>query len=167
MAAVNNNLSNLLTNATATPPITNVAGSDAARLKVSTAYATVPNSSTDSAGSKYRMSRIGSSAVIHSLKFAGTAQTAGAFNIGLYTSNPTATGAAVSASLFAAAVSCASAVPLTEERFNALALTTAGKRVWELLGLSADPAIQYDVVCTSSTASTDGGTILTQVIWSE
>ena len=156
-AAVNNNNGSLLTNAYATPPVANLAGADTDYSLIWTAYCAIPTTGTDLAGSTYRFGRVRSSDIIHGLSFASTALTAGAISLGLYVPNG---GAVVSANLFATSINCASAVVVTEERYTNLALTTAGKRVWELLGLSADPCVSYDVVGTSTTGATAAGTLL-------
>lgn len=156
MASVTNNQGSLLVNTYATPSIANTAGADTDYSLIWSAYCAIAAAATDAVGSKYRFGRVRSSDVIHSLAFAATALTAGSISLGLYLPN---TGAVVSANLFATAVSAASAVPVTEERYTNLALTTAGKRVWELLGLSADPVLVYDVVGTSTIVATVAGTL--------
>lgn len=156
-AAINNNFGSLLVNSYATPPITNLAGADTDYSLIWTAYCAIPAVATDLAGSTYRFGRVRSSDIIHSLSFAATALTAGAISLGLYVPN---TGVVVSVALFATSINCASAVVLTDERYVNLALTTAGKRVWELLGLSSDPGVSYDVVGTSTTGATAAGTLL-------
>jgi hypothetical protein len=155
-AAINNNFGSLLTNSYATPLVANVAGADSANTLIWSAYCAIPAVATDLAGSIYRFGRVKSSDVIHGISFASTALTAGALSLGLYTPN---TGAVVSVALFATSVNCASAVVVTEERYTNLALTTAGKRVWELLGLSSDPVLVYEVAATSTTAATAAGTL--------
>ena len=158
-AAINNNLGSLLTNAYGTPPVANVAGADGPFLRGWAAYCAIPAVATDLAGSKYRFGTVHSSDVIYQLRFGSTALTAGAVSLGLYPSGPPGTSAATSAALFATSISFASAVAPTDNRYTNLALTTAGKRVWELLGLSADPCVSYVVVGTSSTAATAAGTL--------
>lgn len=156
-AAVNNTNGSLLTNSYANPPVANIAGSDTDYSLIWTAYCAIPAVATDLAGSTYRFGRVRSSDVIHSLSFASTALTAGAISLGLYVPNG---GAVVSVALFATSINCASAVAITDERYVNLALTTAGKRVWELLGLASDPCVSYDVVGTSTTGATAAGTLL-------
>lgn len=158
MAAVNNNLGSLLTNTYSSIPVFNATGEDLCESYYKFATCAVPASTTDSAGSKYRMCRVYSNDIPVAIKLSCTALTAGAFNLGLYTANSTGTGAAVSASLFAAAVSAASAIVQVDERYNALSTTTMGQRIWQLLGLSSDPGLYYDLVLTSSTAATAAGT---------
>lgn len=166
MAAVNNNFGNLLTNTYASNPvaIANTAGSDRPEICGFAAYCAIPASTTDSAGSQYRFFRVKSNDVILQLRFGSTALTAGALSIGLWFTN---TGAHVSANaehLFATSINCASAVPPADNRYTNLALTTAGQRVWELLGLSSDPVTTYDVVAVSTTAATVAGTLYADII---
>ena len=158
MAAVNNNLGNLLTNTCSSFPTFNATGEDLCEVYYKLSTCAVPISTTDSAGSKYRMCRVYSTDVPTAVKLSCTALTAGAFNIGLYTANATGTGAIVSGSLFAAAVSAATALVQVDERYNALSTTTMGQKIWQLLGLSSDPGLYYDLVLTSSTAATAAGT---------
>jgi hypothetical protein len=158
-AAINNNLGNLLTNSYATPLIANGAGADSVSTLIWSSYCAIPVVGTDLAGSTYRFGRVKSSDVIHGLSFGSTALTAGAISLGLYFTNTGAVAATNADHLFATSINCASAVVVTEERYVNLAFTTAGKRVWELLGLSADPVVVYDVVGTSTTGATVAGTL--------
>lgn len=163
MAAVNNNLGNLLANAYAVPPIANIAGNDGALPRRWAAYCAIPTSSTDSSGSQYRFGRVRSSDVIYSLRFGSTALTAGNISLGLWNTN---TGAHVSSAaehLFATSIDCSSAVSPSDRRYSNLALTTAGQRVWELLGLASDPCTVYDVVGVSTTAATAAGTLFCDI----
>jgi len=93
------------------------------------------------------------------LSFGSTALTAGALSLGLFLPNTTTVAAANSDHLFATSINCASAVVVTEERYTNLAFTTAGKRVWELLGLASDPVLVYDVAAYSTTGATAAGTL--------
>jgi hypothetical protein len=87
------------------------------------------------------------------LLFCG-AITSAAANIGLYTVNG---GAVVNAALFAAAQSLAAAQNTGLELVHSVTtLANAEKRVWELLGLSADPGLEYDVTLTLTAAATAG-----------
>jgi len=159
MAAVNNNLGSLLTNSISSYPVFNATGEDIAESYFKFATCVVPISTTDSAGSTYRMMRVFSSDIPVAIKFSCTALTAGAFDLGLYYSNSTGTGAVVDANRFAGTVSAASALVQVDERYTILDTTTMGQRIWQLIGgLTADPKIYYDLVLTSTTAATVAGT---------
>lgn len=167
-AAVNNNFGNLLTNTYASNPvaIANTAGSDRPDARMIAAYCTIPVVGTDLAGSQYRFFRVYSNDVILSLRFAATALTAGAVSLGLWLPN---TGAHVSSAaehLFATSIDCSSAVAIGEKRFTNLALTTAGQRIWELLGLSSDPVAVYDLAAVSTTGATASGTLYCDAVLS-
>ena len=78
------------------------------------------------------------------------------------TLNATGTGAVVSVALFATSISAASAVVNVDERYNNLATSTMGQRIWQLLGLTTDPLLYYDLTFTSTTAATAAGTLSCQ-----
>ncbi len=158
-AAVNLNLGSLLTNTYATPQVANTAGSDSSGLMAWSAFCAIPAVATDLANSVYAFGRVKSSDVIHSLVFASSALTAGAISIGLFLPDSKTVAATNSDHLFATSVNCASAVVPTEELFANLALTLAGKRVWEMLGLTSDPVLVYDISGYSTTAATAAGTL--------
>lgn len=160
-AAINNNLGTLLTNTYGSPPVQNQTGVDSGRLQVKQASCAIPTTGTDLAGSTYRMCQVSSGDLIEALKFSATALTAGAISIGLYESNSSTIAEGVSANdhLFATSINCASAVAPTDERFNNLAITTLGQRVWQLLGLASDPKKTYDLVYKSTTGATAAGTL--------
>lgn len=166
MAAVNNNLGSLLTNTYASFPTFNATGLDGPYLYNKTATCAIPASTTDSAGSTYKMCQVQSGDVCEQLFFACTALTAGALSVGLYNAGTTTEAASGSAHLFATSINCGSAVAPTDERYTNLALTTASQRIWQLLGLSADPGAIYDLTVTSTTAATVAGTILTRYVFS-
>jgi hypothetical protein len=113
----------------------------------------------DSIGSTYRFFRIGSWMRPVGLTLFCDAITSAAADVGLYRT-ATDGGAVVSAALFGSAVSLASAITTgTNVRFEQDDIANVEKRVWELLGLSADPNLEYDVALTLTAAATAGGTI--------
>lgn len=112
----------------------------------------------DSIGSTYRLARIPSNARMCALSVFCTAITSGAADVGLYQTAANG-GAVVDADFFIAAQSIASASPgLNVIGGNALAPANREKRIWEALGLTADPLRQYDVVLTLTAATTAAGT---------
>lgn len=124
---------------------------------------------TDSIGSTFRISRIPSNAIVTSGSVFCGAITSAAADIGLY-QTPANGGAVVDADFFVAAQTIATASP----GINILGGNTAtygpanrNKRVWEVLGLAADPQRDYDVVLTltaAATATAPAGVALTYVV---
>lgn len=159
--AITNNFGSQVSNVYgSTPALSNQTGTDGANPCVTLSTAAIVT--TDSIGSTYRMVRVFSSDIPTSIKLSSTALTAGAVSLGLYTPQ---TGAVVNVNLFATAVSCAAAVTQQDQRFVNKAITTLGQRLWQLLGLSADPLLYYDLVLTSTTAATANGTLAIQYDW--
>lgn len=156
--AVVNTKSLAISNRDAQPKTLNPGYLDGQGLR--TKRGTVEKATTDSDTSVYRFFPIRSSDVVNSLEIFNDALTgATSYKVGLY-SPAKAGGAAVSDALFATGLSLASAstvgVNLT---FSAVDIANIGKRVWELLGLSADPYLEYDVCLTLVTAGSAAGTI--------
>ncbi len=161
-AAINNSLGSLLTNTYSSFPTFNATGEDLCESYYKFATCAIPVVGTDLAGSKYRMVRVSSADIPVEVKFSSTALTGGALSVGLYTANSTGTGAVVSVALFATSISAASAVVNVDERYNNLATSTMGQRIWQLLGLASDPGLYYDLVYTSTTGATAAGTLSCQ-----
>lgn len=114
-----------------------------------------PVATTDSIGSTYRLVRVRSSSRLTVLQLVNDALTTSTFNVGLYGING---GAVVSVSLFGAAVSGATAGRTSLEN-TAITAANLEKRVWQLLGLSQDPNLEYDLTLTTVAAATAGGNI--------
>lgn len=114
----------------------------------------VANAADDDATSIHRFCRVPSNArVSQVLLTTGDATTAGAINVGLYKTSADG-GAVVDADLFA------SALALTGGPFENSDITYESdeyteaesvKPLWEVLGLTEDPCIEYDVAATVST----------------
>lgn len=160
-AAVNHNLGTLLTGTYGSYPASNLnpTGEDLAYLYVKQATCAIPAVATDLATSTYAMCRVFSSDIPISVKFSSSALTAGAISIGLFKPNTATVAVANADHLFATSINCASAVVNVEERFTNKGVTTLGQRVWQLLGLTSDPLVWYDLACYSTTAATDAGTL--------
>jgi hypothetical protein len=113
-------------------------------------------------GSTYRFIRMRSSSRISSLTIVNSAM--GGFtaaNVGLYQING---GPAVNATAFATGLSLAAAntgvgTPVV------FPLIQFGLRIWEMLGLPADPAVEYDVVVTSTAQTGTAGFIGLKMTW--
>lgn len=158
MANVN---STWITNAVATPKVTTDAAKSVGRAMVAKSEATV--SATQSSGDTVRMVRVPSNARIDAVLLStADATTAGAVNIGVWQTADNGS-TVVDADLFA------SALALTGGPFNRSDQTfesgeytyaEACKPLWEVLGLSADPQREYDIVCEVSTTGNGMGTSL-------
>lgn len=132
--------------------------------------ATVEVAAADDDTSTYRFFRVKSSDRIKSLKLYCDAITGGTdYDCGLYTVDG---GAVVDADLYADGFSAATAspaVPPTADAGDGIELrfgdaTTANpgdvnNAVWEDLGLTEDPHLEYDVVFTANTVGTAAGTL--------
>lgn len=120
----------------------------------------VPIANGDSIGSTYRVLRIPSNCVVTDASVFTTAITTGAADIGLYQTAANG-GAVVDADFFTAAQTIATAsAGITVLGGNTATYGPANraKRVWEVLGLAADPQRDYDVVLTLTGAATAAGT---------
>lgn len=152
--------STVVTNATANPPVPNWAGNTNGNVRSKQALFTV--TSGNSVGSTYRLFRIKSSDRLESLLlYCPDIGTAGTFDIGLYDTNDVNAGAVVDVDFFCSAVDFHSgAVNGLDLTFEAAAagglIANAEKRIWEALGLTADPFKNYDIVATLATADADG-----------
>lgn len=116
----------------------------------------------DSIASTYRLCRIPSNARMGALRLFCTAITSGAANIGLYRTAADG-GAVVDADFFIAAQSIAAALAGTEvSGGNVITPANREKRIWEALGLTADPNIYYDVTVVLTAATTAAGSLALQ-----
>lgn len=119
----------------------------------------------DSATSKYLVSTLPSNAVVSSVRTSapdiGTTTT---FDIGLYRSTADA-GAVVDADFFtAASVVNAGATVKVEKLFgNIVTVANATQPLWQLLGLTTDPNVMYDVVFTLVGAADGAGSVLLEI----
>jgi len=152
MAVVDRN-SNTIANSVATPKVLNSpAVGGASPLKEVCGY--VANAADDTQASIHRFCRLPSNARVSQILFStGDATTAGAINVGLYRTAGDG-GAVVDADLFA------SALDLTGGPMQNLDITyesgeyTVAESImplWQVLGLSSDPQIEYDIAATIST----------------
>ena len=105
-----------------------------------------------------RMCEVPSNARIRSVKIMSGAQTAGAFDVGIYQTNRNG-GAVVDADFFGSGVSLAAAVPITEvlDESGQFAITERFMPLWEALGLTSDPHRMYDVALTCVTTDVTTG----------
>lgn len=149
MANVN---STWITNAVAIPIVLTNAAASVGTMKEAVGVATV--SATQSSGDTIRFVRVPSNArVSEVLLSTGDATTAGAVNIGVWQTANNG-GAVVDADLFASALALTGG-PFnnSDQTFESGEYTHAESALplWAVLGLSADPGIEYDIVAQVST----------------
>ena len=161
--AVANTKSTHITNADASPPT--LTSDYISKGTVFEAVGTVETLAADDALSVYRLCRVPSSARISSILLASDAITgATASDVGVYKTAREG-GAVVDADFFATDVNLsAAATVFTEVLLEATAtdIDKVEKRLWELLGLTADPFIDYDIAVTVNDV-TAAGTISMKV----
>lgn len=144
-------------NADAKPIVKNSAKVAEGSLLSSVGGAAVANG--DSIGSVYRMIRIKSGCRMDSLYLVTDAITSAAADIGLYQTTSRG-GAVVDADFFTAAQSIATASQgIQVAHGNLMKAGSIALRVWEALGLPADPGIEYDVALTLTAAATAAGNV--------
>jgi len=157
--------SQAITNRDASPKVINDAAHAAAALRGFQAGVAV--ASGNSANSKYILGQIPSNAVVHSLRLtAPDIGTTTVGHVGLYKTTADG-GAVVDADFFIASQSFKDGAIAALEVSNGNLITTANsyRKVYELLGLSADPAISYDVVITLTGDADAAGTILAKCLY--
>jgi hypothetical protein len=140
-------------------PGTALVGSYQIRGQAFNAVGKVEVANGDSIASILRVVTVPSCARIARLSLRCTAITSAAADIGLYLA-PKFGGAVASVALFASAQSIASAlVPWTDitNESTTITPTLVERRLWEVLGLSADPVVEYDIAFTLTAAATAAG----------
>lgn len=158
--AVVNTKSTVVTNADAAPAVMTAAYQAHGRLREDIATVEVANG--DSVASTFRMLRVWSgyriTDLIHDSDDIGTTTAA---DVGLYRTAADG-GAVVDADFFASALSLngGALANLNIAKESAVVdLPNYGKRLWEQLGLSADPKVWYDIAYTLTGAADAGGSI--------
>lgn len=169
--AVVNILSGQLTNFAATPVV--LSGSYYSGGGDFTATDICAMGASDSAASTYRICKIPSNAMVTDVRLMNDANTSGtSYKIGVLL--PAGGGVVVAGSdaiLVPAGTSLAAARSVwTSLFFPAVAGASAAvanvkSRLWELLGLTADPDLVYEVAVTAVTAGSAGGNVAVQVNW--
>lgn len=162
--AVANTKSTAVTNRDAIPRVPSPA--HLVRGPLFEAVGTVEVAAADDDNSVYRMARLRSSDRVSSLTiFADAITGATAYDLGVYRTADDG-GAVVDADLFGSAVDISAGskvgIDVTYES-AATDISKIEKRIWELLGLSADPQIDYDVAFTATTVGTAAGTVSLRV----
>ena len=166
--AVVNLKSTATTNATAQPRVQNSVGLEGGTMvRAVNGFATLANG--DDIGSVYRIGKIRSSDYVDRVRIVSAdVGTTAIANVGLYDLLSASNGGTVvDADFFASAVSLNGGAIDTDITFESGAAgglyTNAEKRVWECLGLSADPGKEYAVALTLTAASDAAGTVLLRV----
>jgi len=133
------------------------------------AIGTVEVAVADDNGSVYRFARLRSSDRVSQITVFNDAITGGtAYDVGLYRTADDG-GAAVDDDLFASAIDLSSAPSVVSAGTEVLYEATAAnidkieKRLWELVGLNADPQVDYDLALTGDTVGSAAGTISVRV----
>ena len=130
--------------------------------------ARVTPAADDTVASTYRFMRVPSNARVSSLEMTTPAgATAGAINVGIAYSNdhidPDIAGTVVDADFFASAVSLIGAAQANVDITQESAVYTDANRekaLWEALGLSEDPHVEFDIYATITTTFNAGPTSL-------
>lgn len=152
-------VSQAITDSTSTPRVMLNPVLNAARLLEKVGV--IASAADDSATSVYRFLRLPSNARVSQIMLsAADATTAGAIDIGLYQTADNG-GAVVDADLFASAVDLASGPYLNaDQTFESGQYTFAESQqpLWQVLGLTADPGIEYDLAATVTTTFNGGPT---------
>lgn len=170
--------STAVANANATPRVQNPVGLEGGTM-VRAVNGLAVITSSDSIASIYRFGKIRSSDFVDTMQLVTTADagTTTAGDIGLYnTLTHSSGGTVVDVDFWASAFSlnggaitrgAASAALSADQTFESGAagglITNAEKRVWEQLGLSSDPGLEYDVALTLTGACDGTATALMQV----
>ncbi len=169
MAIVERN-STALTNQYATPPVLNE--QYLVRAEMLSAVGAVTTVVGDSIGSTYWFCEMPSSAriILPIVRWDGGTPATTAFNLGIYNSNtlqpgtaPPTPGSVVNATLFGSAIT-----PGTGPQYNILwdwIAVDDQLRLWQLLGLSSDPGVNYAIVATLTAASASAQGISFQMIY--
>jgi hypothetical protein len=149
----------VITNADASPAVINSAQIADGQARLKRGQAVV--GAADSIASTYRLVRVKSNDLVYMLLLSCSAITSAAADIGLYKTTRDG-GAVVDADFFASAQSLATGLTQTNvvRESAVISIPNSEKPIWEQLGLSADPQIEYDVVVTLTAAATAGGSVM-------
>lgn len=133
------------------------------RLQVASSGA-VALSTAEDATDVIRLVRIASSARIYGVKLSCDALTSGAGDIGIYSTTGEG-GAVVDADVFASARGLGSALVKEEvaHESGVFGIEKRGLRLWQVLGLTEDPKVDYDVALTVTTNIGGSGDIFLDV----
>lgn len=130
---------------------------------------TVEVTNGDSIGSKYILGSVPSSASMRELIVLCDAITSAAADFGLYRTTADG-GAVVDADFFGSAVSIATAITTGTNVLHesgVLDIANLAKPLWQILGLTSDPQLMYDVVATLTAAATASGTLTARISYAQ
>ncbi len=122
-------------------------------------YGKVTTTSSVTTGSTYRMCQVPSSARVSEILLSTAAMGgSSAADLGVYQTTANG-GAVVDADFFAAGATLVNALTNSQISMTQTVntITKQGQRLWEALGLSADPQIDYDITFTTTATITTGG----------
>lgn len=159
--------SSLITARDSTPPGKSTLSTGPRRLYDQTGTVEVTNG--DSIASKFILGSVPSSASMRELIVYCDAITSAAADIGLYRTTQDG-GAVVDADLFASAQSIATAITVGTNVLHesaVLDIANLDKPLWQVLGLSTDPQLMYDVVATLTAAATASGTLTVRMVYGQ
>lgn len=157
--------STLISNRAATPRVANDPWTNAqvkttgpGQLEVSTA---------EDAADELRFCRVASNAAVHAVLLSCDAiATAGAMDIGVYQTDDNG-GAVVDADFFASAQVVTTALARSDvtHESGVYGIEDRDKPLWEALGLTEDPQIDYDIAGTVTTDMGGAGTLVVEVLY--
>lgn len=170
--ATENVAGTFIKNVTATPPVPNTGYYKGRVLR---SWGSAKSTTGVDVGSCYGLTRIASRAVIHSVLWTCDAlSTSVTMDLGVYSiTNPFAPVAASkpvtdSQECFAADIDCSSALTRVDKVYtNSSFMTTTkfGQPLWQILGLTVDPNVDYDVCATSTASMTAGGNMIVEIAY--
>lgn len=138
----------------------NLAGGSRALIR----YPLVSVAASDDDGSKYRLGKFNSNAVIFDVKVANSEITGGTdYDLGFYSIN---FGDAIEADLLLDGANFSSAARNVDGS-SALAVEDFNKPLWELLGFSKDPLKQFDLVLTANTVGSADGFVSFKILMAQ
>lgn len=157
--AVVNTKATAITNRDSKPVV--ISPAHLTRGPVYEAVGTVETAAADDDGSIYRMARLRSSDRISQILLANDAITSGTdYDVGVYRTAADG-GAVVTKDVFADGLDLSSAVAMRDVAYNdqAADISEVGMRIWERLGLTVDPMVEYDICITANTVGSAAGTL--------
>lgn len=155
--------SSAITNRDATPPVKN--GLNQGPRAKYEQVATLELANGDSIGSKLILASVPSNARMSALWLLCDAITSGAADFGIYRTTQDG-GAVVDADCFASAQSIATGITAGTNILHesgVLDISELEQPLWQILGLTSDPGVMYDVVATLTAATTAAGTLTVRV----
>lgn len=131
--------------------------------------ATVEVTNGDSIASKFILATVPSHASMRELVIYCDAITSAAADFGVYRTTQDG-GAVVDADAFGSAVSIATAITVGSNILHesgVLDISEIEQPLWQILGLTSDPGIDYDIVATLTAAATASGTLTARVVFAQ